>query len=94
MADVFGMEPKAFFQKFELRPSEAGGTLVHQCGTFVTENRTVLAVDLDFFSTEVKHLVQADQVGASLDQVHDVIKNAFVKSLSDQLYERLHRGDA
>lgn len=88
------MEMKAFFQKFELQRCDARGTPVHQCGTFATEGRVVLVVDLDFFSTEIENFDNLKVVERWLDRAHDIIENAFVKSMSRDLYERLRRGEA
>lgn len=80
----------AFYQRYEIEQENPEGILVHQTGTQIDEHdNPVFVLDLDFGSTKVKELKNAEAVKNWLELAHDRMYEAFVASLKPSTYLNL-----
>ena len=85
---------RGFYQRYELEETTPEGVLIHQTGIQNLEGQIGLVLDLDFGSTQVRHLKATEAVQAWLEAAHTCVYEAFVASLNPAFYEKLKRGDA
>jgi len=81
-----------FYQRYELLQECPKGVLIHQTGKRKGEKEDTLILDLDLASTDCASVVGSEAIGTWLDQAHDRVYEAFVASLTQELYERLRKG--
>lgn len=81
-----------FFQRYELEHETPKGVLIHQSGSQITEGKSVITIDLDFFSESVAHMKNNKTVTKWLDEAHDRVEESFIDSLTPEFYEWLKRG--
>jgi uncharacterized protein (TIGR04255 family) len=80
----------AFYQRYEIEQDNPEGLLIHQTGTQQDEQgNPVFVLDLDFGSTKVLGLKNAQNVKAWLDLAHIRVYEAFVASLNPKYLAEL-----
>jgi len=80
----------SFYQRYEIEQENPEGMLVHQTGTQQDEQENpVFILDVDFGSTKVQELKNADSVKIWLEQAHNRVHEAFVASLTPSLYSNM-----
>jgi uncharacterized protein (TIGR04255 family) len=77
---------RTFYQRYELEHDFPKGVLIHQTGTFQDGDRSVIALDLDFGSTDLVEMITIDGVSKWLEQAHDRIYEGFRASLTEVYY--------
>ena len=81
-----------FFQRYELEHVKPKGVLLHQSGSQDIAGKSIVTVDLDFYSDSVAHLTADKSVTKWLDEAHERVEESFIDSLTDEFYESLKVG--
>ncbi len=79
----------SFYQRYELVQDSPVGVLIHQTGIQRKKDQTVIMLDLDFGSEDVKHITDTDGIKTWLDSAHARVLDAFIASLNRNLYDRM-----
>ncbi len=88
------MPLQMFYQKYEFQSNTPQGTLVHQTGVRIVEQRKSLIIDLDFISNEFSSTSPIDksQIYEWIAQSHNLIFETFKDSITPNLFKQLKDG--
>jgi uncharacterized protein (TIGR04255 family) len=82
----------SFNQRYDISYNYPEAILIHQTALAQEDDKSLIILDLDFFSETVKSINQITEIQAWLDQSHIHIYKAFISSLNSQYYQRIREG--
>lgn len=81
-----------FVQRYELKHDKPEGMLIHQTGLVQIEGKNMVMLDLDFVSSSVANIANLDSLSGWLKEAHDRVEEAFIDSLTPEMYKALKDG--